>query len=122
KINPQAHAKNRDHPRIMIKDGLAGAVGAGVTQRDRGEADLFSPEQHEPLLIDFGKAVNGFATDGCVLGSRSAFGDCPANWAMDLPIAATQLLDRTHARKDQTVFRTLAGALAVNCWRGRDDA
>src|SRR5207247_10384651 len=112
KINPQAHAKNRDHPRIMIKDGLAGAVGAGVTQRDRGEADLFSPEQHEPLLIDFGKAVNGFAADGCGLGSRNAFGDCPANWAMDLPVGVKKLIDRTYAQIDVTVFREITGGYA----------
>src|SRR5213083_512099 len=40
---------------------------------------------------------------------------------MHLPIATTQLLDRTDARKDQSVLRTFARAFAVNGLRARDD-
>ena len=105
-----------------IEDGLARSVRAGVPQGDCGNADLLSPEQDEPLLINFRQPVNGFATDGRVLRRGNAFCDRSANRAVHLPIAATQLLDRANAWKDQSVLGTFARAFAVNGLRaGNDD-
>ena len=52
-IVEQARAENRDHSGVRIEDRLARAVGAGITQRHRRNADLFSPEQHQLFLVDF---------------------------------------------------------------------
>ena len=121
-IIQQTCAKNRNHARVWIEDRLARTVRARVTQRDGGNTGLLSPEQHEPLLVNFRQPVNGFAADRRVLGRGNAFRDRAANRAMHLPVAATQLLDRTDARKDQSMLWTLARAFAVNGLRaGNDD-
>ena len=53
-IIEQTRAKNRDHAGIGIEDRLSRSVSARVTQRDGWDPDLFSPEQYQFLLIDFG--------------------------------------------------------------------
>ena len=53
-IVKQTGAKNRDHAGIGIEDRLSGSVSARVTQRHGWNPDLFSPEQDQFLLIDFG--------------------------------------------------------------------
>ena len=121
-IIQQTCAKNRDHARVWIEDRLARSVRAGVTQRDRRNTDLLSPEQDEPLLIDFRQTVNGFTADRRVFRCGNAFCDRAANRAMHLPIAVAQLFDRSDAWKDQSVLRTFARAFAVNGLRaGNDD-
>src|SRR3954454_4351840 len=118
----QTGTKNCYHAGVRIEDGLARSVRAGVTQRDCGNADLLSPEQHQPLLVNFRQAINGFSTDRRVLRRRYALCDRSANRTVHLPIAATQLLDRADAWKDQPVLRTFAGTFAVNGLRaGNDD-
>src|SRR5215475_14479851 len=120
-IIQQACAKNCDHAGVRIEDGLARPVCAGVTKRDCGNAYLLSPEQHEPLLVNFRQPVNGFATHWCVLRGRKTFCDRAAIRAVHFPIAATQLLDRPHAWKDQSVLRTFSRAFAINGLRTGDD-
>src|SRR5213592_2449753 len=44
-IVQQPCAENRNYTRIWIEDRLARSVGAGVTQRDGGNAHLLSPKQ-----------------------------------------------------------------------------
>src|SRR6266478_8758039 len=104
----------RSHAGVRIEDRLPRSVGAGVAQRNRGNTHLFSPEQHESLLIDLRQAVNGFAAHRRVLWRGNTFYDGVAHGAMHLPVAVTQLFDWAHAWKNQAVFRAFAGAFAVN--------
>ena len=104
--------KNRDHAGVRIKDRLARSVCAGVTQRDRGNTDLFSPEQHQPLLINFRQAVNGFATDRRVLRSRNArcdraakSGNAPANRLCAIVPPAAPLEKPIHVRDNRRRLR-----------------
>src|SRR5438477_5248733 len=53
-IVKQTGAKNRDHTGVRIEDRLSGSVSARVPQRNGWNPDLFSPEQDQFLLIDFG--------------------------------------------------------------------
>ena len=121
-IVEQARAENRDHAGVGIKNRLARSVRARVTERDRRNTDLFSPQQHEFFLIDFGETVNCFAANRSVLGCRRTLGHRAANGTMHLPIALLQLFHRAHGWKNETVFRTNPGAFAVNRLRtGEDD-
>src|SRR5262249_55187045 len=121
-IIQQACAKNCYHAGIWIEDRLPRSVRAGVTQRDRGNADLLSPEQHEALLINFRQPVTLFSTDRPVLRRRNALCYHAANRTVNLPIAATQLFNRPHVWEDQSMLWTFARAFAVNGLRaGNDD-
>ena len=87
-IVQQTRAENRDHAGVRIEDRLARSIRARVTQRDGGNAGLFSPKQHQFFLVDFRQAVNGFAADRRVFRRRRAGRELAANRAMHLPIAA----------------------------------
>src|SRR5882757_4483282 len=52
-IIQQTCAENRNHARVWIEDRLARTVRARVTQSDRGNTGLLSPEQYEPFLVNF---------------------------------------------------------------------
>src|SRR4029453_13709611 len=71
----------------------------------------------QPLLINFRETVNSFSTDRRIFRSRNALCGGAADWAMHVPIALAQLFYRTHRWKYQSMFRTIAGAFAVNSLR-----
>src|SRR5438045_6247551 len=86
-IVKQTGAKNRDHAGVRIEDGLSGSVSARVPQRNGWNPDLFSPEQDQFLLIDFGQSINRFPANRCLLGGGHARGWLMANRAAHRPIA-----------------------------------
>ncbi len=103
------------------EDGLTRSVGTRIAERDRWDPNLFSPKQDKLFLINFGQTINRFAADWRILGGGRAFGDRAANRAMHFPIAFPQLFNRPHVRKNELMFRTNAGAFAVNGLRARHD-
>src|SRR6266568_708636 len=119
--NEKSRAENRDHASIGIENGLARSVSARVTKRNRRDPNLFAPKQDKLLLINFGQTVNGFAANRRVLGSGRAFRDRPTDGTVDFPVAFTQLLDRSHRWKDETMPLANARAFAVNSLRARHD-
>src|SRR5438105_14986441 len=54
----QTRAENRDHAGVGVEDRLSRPVGAGITKRDCWDPGLFSPKQHQFLLIDLRSAIN----------------------------------------------------------------
>src|ERR1041385_5946363 len=120
-IIQQSGAENRNHAGVGIEDRLARAIGAGVAQRYGGDPGLFSPEQDEPFLIHLCQARNRLTAHRSVFGRWYALGDRAADWAMDLPVTAAQLVDRSDGWKNHSVLRTFRRAFAVNRLRAGDD-
>ena len=88
----QAGAKDSDDAGVGVEERLAGAVGAGITEGDGGDADLFAPEEDEALLVELGEAVDGFAAARGGFGGGDGGGREGAEGAMDGEVAGAELI------------------------------